>query len=51
MNDINVTYSFSFHSDNKDTVDRRLKVINQRAPTTNTNKTCKESFTVKPQVT
>lgn len=49
---------FSFHSYNKDAVERRINVINQRAPTTNTNKTGKESFsgdlkfiTVKPEVT
>jgi len=55
MDTINVTYSFSFHSYNKDTGERRIKVINQCVPTTNTNKTGKESFagdlkfiTVKP---
>jgi hypothetical protein len=44
MDTINVTYSFSFHSYNKDAVDKRIKEINWRAPTTNTNKTGKESF-------
>jgi hypothetical protein len=58
MDTINVTYSFSFHSYNKDAVDRKIKVINLHAPATNTNKARKESFardlkfiTVKPEVT
>jgi len=58
MDTINVTYSFSLHSYNKDAVDRKIKVMNQHAPATNTNKAGKESFardlkfiTVKPEVT
>jgi len=54
MDTIKVTH-FSFHSYNNDAVDRRIKVTNQCALTTNTNNTGKESFagdlkfiTVKP---